>query len=78
MNTFNVRVLGGLPLKVEVDFVDSRDSGLEIDDMQLTDRNGRRANWAEKRMSPMDWERLEEQVWENREAAFVSDEDYRY
>lgn len=57
MTRINVRVLGGLPLIAEVEI-----DGLSITDLQLTDRNGRRADWAENRMTPDGWLDLENEL----------------
>ncbi len=67
-----VRVLGGLPLIARFTITPAdRSVGINqayADDVHLVDRKGRRAEWAEKRMSQDDWAHLqadvaEEVVW---------------
>lgn len=65
MMQFSVRVLNGLPLIAEVEYADDRDEGVIIEQIQLYDRNGRRADWAERKMSTEDWSDLEYDILEN-------------
>jgi len=66
----DVRVLGGLPLTVRYSISPAEpDVGLftdYVDDMYLVDRRGKKASWAEKRMSVDAWEALANLIIEER------------
>ena len=63
----DVIVLGGLPLTCQfATYPAEPDVGIfssGIEDFSLSDRNGRWAEWAEKKMTDADWVAVEEQCW---------------
>ena len=67
--SMDVRVLGGLPLVATFSITKADPSvgyaGYEIEDLQLFDKRGKPANWAEARLSPKDWKDLECYIAEN-------------
>jgi len=66
MLELDVTVLGGLKMTVGYSRArGDRDVGeprMVTEDLALYDRRGRRAEWAEARMKPKDWERVQDQI----------------
>jgi len=66
-----IRVLGGLPVTVQYTVARAEpDVGLMddfVDDIWLLDRRGRRAWWAEKRMTLDDWVNVIHEVIDHHE-----------
>ena len=64
-----VFVLNGLPLVAQFSVGKAEpDVGIMhnyIDDLNLVDRNGRWAEWAEKKLTEDDWDSIKCQCWES-------------